>query len=91
MNRLSLMFVCLLIPTGAMAQSQPDSANDAERGFVAPLSTIGSGNHGASNTETSPAKARSVRRAGKTIILSTGSPSNGSSNVSSTRMANAGS
>jgi hypothetical protein len=90
MKRLSLMVAIWLVPTAVMAQGVP-AAFDAEPGFVAPLSTIGSGDHPPSTTETSPAKARTVRRAGKTVMLNHASRPSGATSATATRMANAGS
>ncbi len=71
MKRLLLIMALGLAPAAGMAQ--PYMGNiDEQPGFVAPLSTIGSGDHGVSTTDTSPAKARSVRRAGKTVVVKKG-------------------
>ena len=86
MKRLSFCVALWLIPIGAAAQSLP-ADRDEEVPFVAPLSVIGSGDHPPSTTETSPAKARVARRAGKTIMLTNGSRA--PEQVES-RMANAG-
>ena len=90
MKRLSLMMAIWLIPTAAMAQAYAADV-DEEPGFVAPLSTIGSGDHPPSTTETSPANARSVRRAGKTVLLSNGDRPADAGGHAVTKMANAGS
>lgn len=65
---LGLCLVAGLFPASAMAQDSPLDRG-VEPAFVAPLSTIGSGDHPPSTTETSPANARSVRRGGRTILL----------------------
>lgn len=90
MKRLSLMIALLTAPTCAMAQSITADAPEAPA-FVAPLSMIGSGDHPPSTTETSPAKARSVRRGGRTVMLRDEAVPASSAAIDGTRLANAGS
>jgi len=90
MKRLSLFVAIWLVPIGLAAQPMP-SDFDEQPGFVAPLSVIGSGDHPPSTTETSPAKARSVRRGGKTVMLSEGAKPSEAAGRPVTKMANAGS
>jgi hypothetical protein len=90
MKHLSLLVAIWLVPTGVMAQEF--SVNfDPAPGFVAPLSTIGSGDHAPSTTETSPANARSIRRGGRSVVVTENLKPAESRSAGSTRMANAGS
>ena len=90
MKRLSLIVAIWLVPTGVMAQEFPVNFDD-EPGFVAPLSTIGSGDHVPSTTETSPANARSVRRGGRSVVATERLKPAQSRSPTTVKMANAGS
>lgn len=89
MKRLSLLVAIWLLPSGVMAQEFPVNFDDAP-GFVAPLSTIGSGDHAPSTTETSPANARSVRRGGRSVVATESLKPAQSRSSTTVKMANAG-
>lgn len=87
MKRLSMMVAVWLLPTGAMAQGL--WLDFEEPGFVPAAGEVRADGHPPSDTETSPARARSVRRGGRTTMLIDGGQPAAAS--AGTQMAAAGS